>query len=313
MWGMSWLNISKQLLNKINDINENFLQETTKLRLLWSSTAQYSKDNKQDIKDHSSKLKDLDYLTTEHTHKIYDINDLARKNLNEKLDIEKFKEVQAETEAKIEYNKKSIKDVDSNLKETDNYVEKYLPFRLSNLINEILKPITDEKGPLAGLIPNETQLKNKILFNILNDDGEPTLDKDGKEIKKLNKAIVRNDSQTISSPDKRSEISLSKGRSFMSYQDSQLNISPKKAEENSSSESDIMGEKTVLRHKETEYFNKSTISQNKQNFSYSESASGKEKSPIKSSQFKISVENFQETDDDQRFFSQSEKLLKVSV
>jgi len=233
--------------------------------------------------------------------------------LNEKLDIEKFKEVQAETEAKIEYNKKSIKDVDSNLKETDNYVEKYLPFRLSNLINEILKPITDEKGPLAGLIPNETQLKNKILFNILNDDGEPTLDKDGKEIKKLNKAIVRNDSQTISSPDKRSEISLSKGRSFMSYQDSQLNISPKKAEENSSSESDIMGEKTVLRHKETEYFNKSTISQNKQNFSYSESASGKEKSPIKSSQFKISVENFQETDDDQRFFSQSEKLLKVSV
>ena len=47
-----------------------------------------------------------------------------------------------------------------------------------------MKPITDEKGPLAGLIPNETALKNSILYHILNDDGEPTLDKVGNQIQK---------------------------------------------------------------------------------------------------------------------------------
>jgi len=118
------------VVTKINEINENFLQETTKLRLLCSTNTEYSKNNKQDIKDLSMKVKDLEYLTTEHTHKIYDINDLARKNLNEKIDIEKFKQVQLQTEAKIEYNRKCVTDVDNNLKETDNYVEKYLPFKL---------------------------------------------------------------------------------------------------------------------------------------------------------------------------------------
>ena len=44
-----------------------------------------------DITELIARVKDLEFLTTEHTHKIYDVNDLARKNLHEKLDIERFK------------------------------------------------------------------------------------------------------------------------------------------------------------------------------------------------------------------------------
>ncbi|CAI2384608.1 unnamed protein product [Moneuplotes crassus] len=302
------------VVKKINDINENFVQETTKLRLLCSSNAQYSKDNKQDIKEHASKIKELDYLTTEHTHKIYDINDLARNNLNEKLDITKFNTVHDEIEKKIAYNTKCIKDVDNNLKETDNFVEKYLPFKLSNLINDILKPITDEKGPFAGLIPNETQLKSKILFNILNDDGEPTLDKEGKEVKKQNKALVKEPSRADRSPGRGSTSSISKAQSF-SYQGSELKLSPKKVEEEiSSSESDIIQEDSSYSSQRPESAKKPMAEVNKDTITISDGASiqGKIRTLVEHSTFRAAAfENFQETDEDQRFFSQSEKMLKI--
>lgn len=179
------------------------------------------------------------------------------------------------------------------------------------MINDILKPITDEKGPFADLIPNETQMKSKILFNILNDDGEPTLDKEGNEIKKLNKQQSRMDSPTPLSPSKRSEISLSKNQSYISYQDSNMAFSPKKMRsERSSSESDFDSPIAEKRN-ESNVSQLTGKSRFKESFNKSEPMSLKNKPPAKSSTFKIPIENFQETDEDQKFFSQSEKLLKV--
>jgi hypothetical protein len=228
----------------------------------------------------------LEYLTTEHTHKIYDINDLARSNLNEKLDIEKFNAIQTELEERIEYNKKSIKDLDNNLKETDNYVEKYLPFKLSNLISDILKPITNEKGPFADLIPTRTEMKDKILYDILNDDGESTLDKKGREVKRHTKVLERQDSPDFTSPRKNSETSQ--------------DVSPK-------------GQNSVL-------------SLQKVNSEISESETSLEKPSIETRNLNLQSPSrsattfptafkttFKKSAEDHKFFGRSEELLKVNL
>ena len=283
----------EKVLEKINEINDNFLQESTKLRLLCSANSEYSKKNKHDIQELASRIKDLEYLTNEHTHKIYDINDLARRNMNEKLDIQKFNTIRDEIDAKIEYNKKSIKDLSNTLKETDNYVQKYLPFKVSNLIGEILKPITDEKGPFAGLIPNETALNNKILYQILNDDGEPTLDKEGNEIKKSNKRIDRPESPSITSPGKVSE--QSKTEHYETPRDEVLKLTLQKAP--SESISDRLNTESISKP-----INDAPLNKN-------DSSPILVRQPQRSATTKII--NFNQTDDDVRFFSQSEKMLKV--
>jgi len=294
----------EMLVVKINEINDTFLQETTKLRLLCSENLEYSKKNKQDLQDQSSKIKDLEYLTTEHTHKIYDINDLARNNLNEKLDLEKFNVIQKEMEEKIEYNKMSIKDVSNTLKETDNYVEKYLPFKLSNMIAEILEPITDEKGPFANLVPNETQLKEKILYTILNDDGEPALDKDGVKVSKKANQLTHQDSPDISIARKDSFDSIQKN---ISPQASNLKISPKRMiQEPSESEESLFKNNAEPR----DYFNQIVED---------DPTPVPLKSPLRSSTVKQSGFAFatakviqKQSREDNKFFAKSEEMLKVS-
>ena len=285
----------EKVLEKINEINDNFLQESTKLRLLCSANSEYSKKNKHDIQEISSRIKDLEYVSNEHTHKIYDINDLARRNMNEKLDIQRFNLIQDEINSKIEYNRKSIKDLSNTLKETDNYVQKYLPFKVTNLIEEILKPITDEKGPFAGLIPNETAFKNKILYQIINDDGEPTLDKEGNEIKRHNKDFDKEDSPSITSPGKVSE--QSKSQKFDTPRDEVLKLTLQKAPTESASERHMT--ESVAKHVQDPELN------------HSDSSPLFVHQPQRSATTKNTRFNFNQTDDDVKFFSQSEKMLKV--
>lgn len=187
----------------------------------------------------------------------------------------------------------------NSLKETDNYVEKYLPFKVSNLIADILKPITDERGPFANLIPNETAMKNKILYHILNDDGEPTLDKEGNEIKRLNKDFKRQNSPDITSPGRGSEVSIP--QNYSSPRDPDLKISPQKMQSEESEDASPHSRPNV-EVKEVP----------RDSMSYIGDSPIAVRSPLRSATVIKQIPlNFRQTEEDSRFFSQSEKLLKV--
>jgi hypothetical protein len=60
-----------------------------------------------------------------------------------KLDIEKFEQVKKDLEFKFETNQLGIKDNFSQLLATDNYLEKYLPFRIQMMISDSIENIID--------------------------------------------------------------------------------------------------------------------------------------------------------------------------
>lgn len=160
-----------------------------------------------------------------------------------------------------------------------------MPFKLSNLIGDILKPITDEKGPFADLVPSRTELKDKILYDILNDDGEPTLDKMGKQIKRHTKALERQDSPDFTSPRKNSETSEG--------------ASPK----GENSVLSLQKVNSVISESETSLEKPSVETRHLHLQSPSRSAT------VFPSAYKTT---FKKTADDRKFFGRSEELLKVS-
>ena len=60
---------------------------------------------------------------------------------HKKLDTEDFNKRQLEIEGWVNYAKGSIEDVSNTLKSTDNYLDKYMPFKVINIISEIMRPV----------------------------------------------------------------------------------------------------------------------------------------------------------------------------
>lgn len=139
-------------------------------------------------------------------------------------------------------------------------------------------------------------MKNKILYHILNDDGEPTLDKEGKEIKRLNKDFKRQDSPDITSPGRGSEVSRTQNHS--SPRANNLKLSPQKMHSEASEDPSPTSKPAEIPRDSVSYTEESPIAV---------------RSPLRSSTaIKQLPLNFRQTEEDSRFFSQSEKLLKVS-
>ena len=65
-------------------------------------------------------------------------------------------------------------DIDKNLTTTDNYLDKYLPFRIQNLISETLENVLD-KEQIQKLTIFEGEKFKSLHERILADNGEPNL------------------------------------------------------------------------------------------------------------------------------------------
>ena len=60
-----------------------------------------------------------------------------------KLDVAKFEEIVRKLETKFETNQMGIKDNFMQLMATDNYLEKYLPFKVQMMISDSLENMID--------------------------------------------------------------------------------------------------------------------------------------------------------------------------
>ena len=133
------------------------------------------------------------------------------------------------------------------------------------------------------------------MYQIINDDGEPTLDKEGNEIKRHNKDFDKEDSPSITSPGKVSE--QSKSQKFDTPRDEVLKLTLQKAPTESASERHMT--ESVAKHVQDPELN------------HSDSSPLFVHQPQRSATTKNTRFNFNQTDDDVKFFSQSEKMLKV--
>ena len=70
------------------------------------------------------------------------INDIEVIQMN-KLDVHEFEKVRKSLEFKFETNQLGIKDNFSQLLATDNYLEKYLPFRIQMMISDSIENLID--------------------------------------------------------------------------------------------------------------------------------------------------------------------------
>lgn len=70
------------------------------------------------------------------------MNDIQLK----KLDKAKFEERQTKYEEIATTTKNCIEDVNNTLQATDNYIEKYLPFKMLNIVSEIMRPVFAYNG-----------------------------------------------------------------------------------------------------------------------------------------------------------------------
>ena len=108
----------------------------------------------------------------------------------------------------------SIQDVNLKIKETDNYIQKYLPIRVQEMINEAFKTLAKDDQEKEKVLRYEIQ-KYKVLHKVVaGDTGESTLqktvspeipllklEKELTELKKRN--IIRQDvaKHSINTPD----------------------------------------------------------------------------------------------------------------
>ena len=74
----------------------------------------------------------------------------------------------------IQKLKFGLDDIDKNLTTTDNYLDKYLPFRIQNLISETLENVLD-KEQIQKLTIFEGEKFKSLHERILADNGEPNL------------------------------------------------------------------------------------------------------------------------------------------
>ena len=71
----------------------------------------------------------------------------------------------------------SIKDLHGNLLATDNYIEKYFPIKLQNFITETLSNVIENKKIIERLIRYDIEFYKQLHQRIIDDEGNPTLDK----------------------------------------------------------------------------------------------------------------------------------------
>jgi hypothetical protein len=88
----------------------------------------------------------------------------------------------------------SVEDVFRNLKSTENYIEKYLPFKIQNFITDSLYFCLGKKE-LYKLQEHDTRLYNKLQDIILSDDGKPALNKTSYRIPKYKPIVL--DSENV--------------------------------------------------------------------------------------------------------------------
>lgn len=121
---------------------------------------------------HAETANQLRDLITDHVKykRITDRLDLETVHLNSYLeDVKKIRE-------DITRIRFGLQDLNSNLVTTDNYLDKYLPFRMQNLISETLDSVLDEYH-LRRLTAYEKEKYKKMHDDILNDNGKPSFDK----------------------------------------------------------------------------------------------------------------------------------------
>ena len=71
----------------------------------------------------------------------------------------------------------SIEDVSKNLDATDNYLEKYFPVKMQELINETLKILCKTDQEKEAILDYEIKKYKDFHKVVMNDDGSPALEK----------------------------------------------------------------------------------------------------------------------------------------
>lgn len=138
----------------------------------------------------------------------------------------------------------SIQDVSKNLDATDNYIEKYFPVKMQELINEAFKYFAKSDEDRENVLDFEVKKYKDFHKVMVKDSGEPTLDKTKvnlppidileknlKEVKKRNqirKAVERHDSSFSvgSSPSHSVPGSASKFKDHLREPDSSSRFKP---------------------------------------------------------------------------------------
>ena len=107
-----------------------------------------------------------------------------------KLEKSKFEERQTKYEEMALTTKNCIEDVSNTLKSTDNYIEKYLPFKVINIVSEIMRPVFAFSGIQEQWFYEEEDKIYKLYCKLaLIDSGNANYDKKGYFVPEIPKHI----------------------------------------------------------------------------------------------------------------------------
>ena len=165
-------NINTEISKSFNAYTEEILSFKEQVRLSEEKVLDVNQEyanTKSLIAEVSKQLLDLsqDYLKYKH---ITDRLNWESVQINEYMnDITKIRE-------DISRVRNGLSDLNWNLMTTDNYLDKYLPFRIQNLISETLDSVLDD-FQLKRLSQFETKKFKRMHDEILNDAGASSLDK----------------------------------------------------------------------------------------------------------------------------------------
>jgi len=183
-----------KITNEINAIHEEILE--SKKSIATEISKHFEFYNKE-INSFDGQVKNADFRVSDlksqfgNLQSIQNDNDRQLRRILSELDVCKINTSKLKTETlKIEVYKKDnskitqdllqlrygLSDLNINLQTTDNYLDKYIPFRIQNLISETLDNVIDSHQH-KKLTKYEKYKFKKMHDYVLNDEGIPDFDK----------------------------------------------------------------------------------------------------------------------------------------
>ena len=162
----------------MTDLHEELNIKTTDLKLMLGKNDEIARQNAEAIDDNREQITATNLRITDHKERLQELSTQTHALAELKLDRSEFSLRSEEIYDSTRLAKNSIEDLHNRLKGTDNYIEKYLPFKMVNMISDIMRPTLADQGPVAEKFYEWEERKYRSLHNVvLSDSGTPTLNK----------------------------------------------------------------------------------------------------------------------------------------
>ena len=163
---------SEDLMRFQRDMNNDFLVVKDYARTIEEKT----KHNKGTIDNHNEELKRLDFITQTFRKSFSELYDSSQKLTENKLELSYFQLELGKLIKDIQEVKYLNEDLTNTVRGTDNYLEKYIPFRMQNMITETMNNVLP-KSDLHKLHEFAARKYLQLKEVVADDDGVPRFSK----------------------------------------------------------------------------------------------------------------------------------------